>query len=92
MANQNKSVGTNEPGAKEDKKVGQILVESKQITIEQLADAMVTQKQLNSQGKRVFKIGEVLVFKKVITLPQLHEALRAQKAKAELSRISIIEV
>ena len=74
-----------------DKKIGQLLLEAKVITAEQLAEAIALQKKMNSEGARKFKVGEVLLFQKVVSLPQLHEALRKQKNKADLSRISVVD-
>lgn len=91
MSEQKKSAENKAPPRREDKKIGQILIEMGHINEAQLNDALENQKQLNSGGKRTFKIGEVLLFKKSITLAQLHAALRAQTNKAEHFRISSIE-
>ena len=72
-----------------DKKLGQILLEAKLVSSEQLASAMAMQVQMNSSNARFFKLGEVLLFQKALTMPQLHEALRQQTKKADSFRKEI---
>ena len=70
----------------EDRKIGQILIDLKLVTLEQLAQALYLQKQMAAAGQTVPKLVHILVFQKVLTLPQLQEALRRQTQKAEVTK------
>ncbi len=74
-----------------DKKLGQILIETKLVTIEQLAQALYLQKQMQLEGQSTPKVGHILVFQKVITLAQLQDALRKQTMKASATKALIDE-
>lgn len=73
-----------------DDKLGQILLEMKLITKEQLEEALLSQREMNAKGGRQFKLGEVLLFTETISLPQLQNALRRQTGKAERSREIVV--
>ncbi len=69
-----------------DQKLGQILLESKIVTIPQLAQALQYQQEMVVTGQRPLKLGQILLFAGFVTVPQLQEALRKQVGKAHASR------
>jgi len=63
------------------KKIGQILILRKLITMDQLIQALGEQLRINSKSKRKFKLGEILLFTKLIDLKQLQNCLLEQRPR-----------
>lgn len=69
-----------------DRKIGQILLEMKLVSVEKLAEVMQMQAQMKAKGEPALKLGQMLVALKLITLEQLQGALRQQTNKAQENR------
>ncbi len=77
----------------EDRKLGQILIKSGAVSLEDIAHALTAQAELRilhsrGQAPKIFRLGEILLFSKKISLHVLHDALRQQTQKSQSSRVS----
>lgn len=78
--------------AKQDQKIGQILISNFKIPDKAVAEALHYQITHNSdEAGRRLRLGEILLFQGALKLEQLHAALRAQTSKAQESRLYSLE-
>lgn len=73
-----------------DRKLGQILLDRRLISVSQLSDALIAQQKFNDESNRCFKIGEILLFAEVIKIDDLQSALRSQKFRAQAHRADAV--
>ncbi len=73
-----------------DKKLGQILLELKLVTVNQLARALYIQEMMKANKQPLIKLGQILVSQGVLTLDQLKDTLRRQTHKMDETRKLIL--